>query len=81
MFNPSVTHQLVEARVEQIHRAARNDGREQVDRTVAGALANRIARSVARAFEAAHSAGDAAAGIRGFEFAGHGSITTWSRRS
>ena len=81
MFNPSITRQLVEARVEQIHRGARNDGRNDVDRPVAGALANRVARSVARAFEAARSAGDTAAAIRGFEFAGHGSTTTWSPRS
>jgi hypothetical protein len=78
MFNPSLSQLLVEARVEQIHRAARNDGRNQIDRPAAGALASRVARAIARAFDAGRSAGDAAGTIRGLEFAGHGSTTTWS---
>ena len=81
MFNPSVTQQLIEARVEQLHRSARADGRKQFDRPVAGTLPHRVASSIVRAIEAARSAGDAAATIRGFEFAGHGSTTSWSRRS
>jgi hypothetical protein len=74
MFNPSFTNLLVQARVEQLHQAARNNGRGR-------SIATRVARSVGRTFDAARSAAGDAVAIRGVEFAGHGSTTAWSPRS
>ena len=84
MFNPSLSQLLVEARVEQIHRAARNDGRgrraqrrRQVDRSPR-ARASRVTRAVARAFDGGRSASDDAAGVHGFESSAMARATTWS---
>jgi hypothetical protein len=59
MLNSSLTSLLVEARVESLHRAGRNDHRSrsvagaatQNDRSPAGAIAGHVARTIARVFD------------------------------
>jgi len=88
MLNPSVTQLLVQPRVEEIHRAARNDGHSrrlsatagEIDGSPAAALAGGVARAITRAFDGARSPDDEAAATYGFELLGHSSSATWSRR-
>lgn len=81
MFNPSVSQLLVQARVEDIHRAARSDGpRRRLTGTPsrAGTLASRFHPAIARVFDAGRrGAGDALA-VPGFELVGDSSSATWS---
>lgn len=67
MLNPSLSKVLVEARVETLRQAARNDSRSrgvsrtarQIDRTPAGAFANHLTRVIARVFDGGRPARDA----------------------
>ena len=87
MLHPSLTNLLVEARVETLHRAARNYScsrrvsgtTREINRSPAGAVASRITRAIARVFDGGRSAGDEAAAIHAV--VGHGSTVTWSPRS
>lgn len=75
MLSYSLTNQLVQARVEDLHRAARNDGRSrrlsgtagEIDRSRAGAVTNCVTRAIVRLFDGGRPAGDDAAAIPGFE--------------
>ena len=89
MLSNSVTHLLVEARVEDLHRASRNSGRTgrlsatagEDSRSPRAPFATRVTRTVRRVFIGGRSAGDGAAAIDSFDVVGHGSIAKWSRRS
>lgn len=88
MLTPSLTNLLVEARVEQLHRAARNGGRSRrlstasdTDRSPAAAVAARIRSALARVFDGGHATGDGVAAIHTFESVGDSSIATGSRQS
>lgn len=81
MFNPSITQLLVQARVEDIHRAARSDGpsrRLSGTPSRAGALASRFNRAIARVFDAGRRGADDGLAVPGFELVGDGSSATWS---
>jgi hypothetical protein len=89
MLNNSVTHLLVEARVEDLHRASRNSGRTRLLSATAGEdsrwprapFAARVTRTITRVFIGGRSAGDEAAAIHSFDVVGHGPTVTWSRQS
>jgi hypothetical protein len=82
MFNPSITQSLVQTRVEDIHRAARSNGRSRrLSRppSPADALAGRFNRAIARVFDAGRRpAADDAVAIPSFELVGDSSSATWS---
>ena len=88
MLSSSLTSLLVEARVQDLHHAARNDGRGrrlsrtagEVDCSPTAALAIRVARAITGVFNGARSADDDAAAIHGFELARHGSAASWTGR-
>ena len=88
MLSSSLTNLLVEARVQDLHRAMRNDRRGrrlsptagEVELSPTAALATRVTRAVTGVFNGARSADDNAAAIHGFELVGHGSAATWSGR-
>ena len=88
MLSSSLTNLLVEARVQDLHRAARNNGRGrrvsatagEVDRSPTAALATRVTRAITGVFNGARSADDDAAAIHGFGLVGHSSAATWSGR-
>ena len=87
MLNPSLTHLLVEARIETLHQAARNDGRSrrvsgtarQIDRSPSGSTASPVTRVLARVFDRGRPAREEAAAIHAV--IRHGSPATWSQRS
>ena len=89
MLSNSVTHLLVEARVEDLHRASRNSGRTRRVSATAGEdsrsprapFATRVTRTITRVFIGGRSAGDEAAAIHSVDVVGHRSIATWSRQS
>jgi hypothetical protein len=91
MLSNSVTHLLVEARVEDLHRASRNSGRNrrlsnsatagEDSRSPRAPFATRVTRTITRVFIGGRSAADEAAAIHTFDVVGHGSIATWSRQS
>ncbi len=85
MPSHTLTHLLVEARVEELHRARRNYGPDrglsltanEDDRSPTAAFATFITR----VFHGRRSAADEAASIHRFELIRHGSTSTWSRQS
>jgi hypothetical protein len=87
MLSPSLTHLLVEARIETLHQAARNDGcsrgvsgtARQIDRSPSGSTASIVTRVLARVFHRGRPARDEAAAIHAV--IRHGSAATWSQRS
>jgi hypothetical protein len=89
MLSNSVTHLLVEARVEDLHRASRNSGRAcrlsatagEDSRSPRAPFATRGTRTITRVFIGCRSAGDEAAASHSFDVVGHGSAATWSRPS
>jgi hypothetical protein len=86
MLHPVLTNLLIEARVETLHRAARNAGCSrrvsgttiEISRSPARPVASRITRAIARVFDGARCASDKAAVDA---VVGHGSTVTWSSRS
>ena len=89
MLSNSLTHLLVEARVDDLHRASRNSGRTRRLAATAGEdsrvprapFATRVTRAITRVFIGGRSAGDEAAAIHSFDVVGHGSTAPWSRQS
>jgi hypothetical protein len=89
MLSNSVTHLLVEARVEDLHRASRNSGRTRRLSATAGEdsrlprarFATCVTRTITRVFTGGRSAADEAPVIHSFDVVGHGSTATWSRQS
>jgi hypothetical protein len=89
MLSHTLTHLLVEARVEELHRARRNYGPDrglsltasEDDRSPTAAFATFFTRTITRVFDGRRSAADEAAAIHRFELVGHGSTATWSRQS
>lgn len=89
MLSSSLTNLVAEGRVQDLHRAARNDGRarrisataRQVDHSPAAALVARVTRAITRVFDGARSADDDAAALHEFGLLAHSSAATWSRRS
>lgn len=87
MLNPSLSNLLVEARIETLHQAARNDGRGrrgsgpagQIDRSPSGSTASPVTRVLARVFDRGRRTRDEAAGIHAV--IRHGSAATWSQQS
>jgi hypothetical protein len=75
MLSNSLTHLLVEARVEDLHRASRNSGRTRRVSATAGEdsrsarapFATRVSRTITRVFIGGRSAADEAAAIHSFD--------------
>ena len=89
MLTHSLTHLLVEARVEELHRAARNYGQSrrlsvaarEDDRSPTAGFATLVTRTIRRVLRGGRSAGDEAAAIHSFDVVRHGSTGAWSRQS
>jgi hypothetical protein len=89
MLSNSLTHLLVEARVEDLHRASPNSGRTRRLSATAGEdshpprapFATRVARAITHVFIGGRSAAHEAAAIHSFDVVEHGSTAAWSRQS
>ena len=89
MLSNSLTHLLVEARVADLHQAARNSGRtrrlsataSEDARAPRAPFATRVTRAITRIFIGGRSAGDEAPAIHSFDVVGHASTAPWSRQS
>ena len=82
MLNPSFQSLMVQARVEDLHRAGQtyNRGRD-VNGRPAAQLSTRIQRAINRVFAGGSTLHDEAAPIHGFEIVGHSSAATLRPRS
>ena len=82
MYAPALSSQLVEAHLQELHRAAQayNRGRD-VNRPSAAQLSTRIKRAINRVLAPGPAANDEAAPSHGFELVGHSSAATLGPRS
>ncbi|MBV9943808.1 MAG: hypothetical protein JO262_16895 [Solirubrobacterales bacterium] len=87
MLSPTLTNLLVEARVEELHRASCHHSRSprgsatarQIEPSAAAALATRIRRAIARLFDRSRLADEEAAAIHAV--VAHRPPAAWSRLS
>ena len=82
MFNPSFQSVMIQARVEDLHRAAQSyDCGRDVNRLPSAQLSTRIQRAINRLFAGGSALNDEAESPHGFELAGDCSVATVEPRS
>jgi hypothetical protein len=82
VFNPSFQSLMIQARVEDLHRAAHTyDRGRDVNRLPAAQLSTRIQRSINRVFAGGSALNDEAESLYGCELAGDCSVATVGPRS
>jgi hypothetical protein len=88
MFSPAIQGLLVQARVEELHRAAQTSNRRiaiatpgsDVNRPEAVPLTTLVKRGLGRVFDGGLPRSDEPAASHGAQLVGHTSTTNWSQR-
>ena len=75
MFSQPTQSQMVQARIEDLHRVARTSNRAAVP------MSTLVKRALSRVFDVGRAGNDGVVTIPGVQFVGHPSTTSWSRRS